>query len=797
MIRIRDVILSSTGHVDLFFQSLRALFKASLFNSQVSTRLICVMLIAGLTVVPWSSAQAFTSFVAEDIQVRGQVRIDVDRIKVLAEVEVGALVDSESADRMVRVLYRSGYFSDVAVYREGETLVIAVRERATITAFEITGNKEIPTENLNKVLKQAGLAEGQVYNDSVVAQITQELRRQYDSNGRYGAKIDTKVENLPDNRVKLAITIDEGEVATIHGINIIGNKVFSDDLLRKQINLRTHAWWRLFGSSDRYSQQALAGDLEALTSYYQNRGYLNFRIESTQVSLAPDKESLYVTVNVYEGEKYTIKAVDLDGDLILPAAELRKLIAVQPGTIFSREMATESAKRISDRLGDEGYAFAKVDPVPDIDDAAHQVSIVFRVRPGNRYYVRQINFAGNFKTEDQALRREMRQLEGAVFNGSTVTRSRTRLARLPYIEQVDVKTVPVPGVADQVDVNFEVAERSAGAFQVGVGYSSSQGVMFNANVSHSNFLGTGNRISLDFVDTEFSRNYSASYTEPYYTVDGISRTISGFYRSTSALNTVSSRYTSDSYGASLRYGLPLSEYDSLRLGGSYRHDALTVLNSSTQQIVDFVNDNGDEFSTVIAQTGWVRDTRNRTVFANQGYLHRFSVDIAVPVTDLEYYTADYSYQHYYTFNKHMIGAVNIRLGYAESYADTTDIPPYEKLFAGGINSVRGFRGSSLGPVDEYDRPIGGNFRSTGQFEVFFPTLIPESKNTRFSLFLDAGQVFPDVASFDETEFRMAAGIGFQWLTPVLGMMEFALARPIESKPGDREEPFSFTFGAAF
>ena len=763
-------------------------------NKKLLPRLTCALLLLCLSL----PALAFDAFVVQDIRVEGLKRHDIARVYRAINLNVGDRVDQDRVQQMTRDLFKTGYFSDVVFSQEGGTLVIRVVERPSIARFTVTGNKEIPSDKLLQGLRDVGLAEGRAFDRSVLEQVEQELRRQYFANGRYSVKIDTQVNEETDNRVAVAITIDEGEVATIRRINIVGNEAFSDEELLKPLSARSASWWRLFGSRDRYSQQTFAGDLETLTSFYQDRGYLNFRVESTQVSLSTDKESIYLTINVYEGPKFQVSDVALLGELVLPESQLRPLVTIRPGTTFSRQQATESAKKIAERLGDEGYAFAQVEPMTDIDEANRQVKVNLVVKPGNRYYVRNVNFRGNTTTQDQALRREMRQYEGASFAASEVARSRVRLARLPFIEQADVQARPVAGESDLVDVNFDVTERSAGAFQVGVGYSSGQGVLLNANVSHSNWFGTGNRVSLDFVTSDYSRNYSASLTQPFYTLDGVSRTISLFQRSTDSLTRVSSRFDTDTWGGSLRYGIPITEYDSIRLGGSFRSTELTILEGSTpQRIIDFVDQNGDSFNALTFDTGWVRDTRNRTVFADKGYIHRLFADIAVPVVDLEYYKLTYDYEQYFPINRYLIGSARLGVGYADSYGETTDLPPYEKFFAGGIQSVRGYQGSSLGPRDEYNNPLGGNFRTIGQFELLFPTLLGESRNTRLSLFLDAGNVFDNYEDFDAGTLRTSTGVGFQWLTPILGLLEFAIAYPMNDEPGDDTEVFSFSFGATF
>ncbi|MDY6942431.1 MAG: outer membrane protein assembly factor BamA [Pseudomonadota bacterium] len=764
----------------------------------IQLRLLKVAWAAFLLLVWAPVLSAFETFVVGDIRVQGLERLESGRVFAYVDVGIGEPLDTVRAQKLIHSLYRSGYFSDVELLRDGETLIIRVVERPTIASFSIEGNDEIPTEQLMTGLRQAGLAEGRVFDRSLLDQVERELRRQYFANGRYGVDIATEIEDVVDNRVSLSITIDEGEVATIRRINIVGNNAFDDDELLDILNLRKASVWTIFGSRDRYSQQALGGDLETLTSYYQDRGYLNFRIDSTQVSLSPDKQDIFITVNVDEGDQYRVSGVELVGDLVVPETELWPLVLVEPAGVFSRKDATESAKRIGDRLGDEGYAFADVEAVPEIDQENKAVKVNLVVRPGSRYYVRNINFQGNFATDDEALRREMRQFEGGYFSTSDVRRSRIRLARLPFVENVDVKTVPVPGSDDLVDINYDITERSAGAFQLGVGYSSGQGLLFNANVSHSNWFGTGNRVSIDFVKSDFSDNYRASLTEPYYTIDGVSRTISAFYRSTDALTNVSSRFTSDAWGGTLRYGIPVSEYDSIRLGGSYRSTQLKTNGDITPQYIrDFVRDNGEEFDTLLFETGWIRDTRNRTVFADTGYIHRLFADVGVPGLDLTYYKLNYQFQQYFSFTDKLVAAFNLDVGYGDSYDGTTDLPPYEKFFAGGISSVRGYRGASLGPRDEFGNPTGGNFKTVTQLELLLPTAFTDSRNTRLVLFVDAGNTFDGYGSFEASELRASAGIGFQWLTPILGLLEFALAYPLNDEPDDDTETFSFTFGSTF
>ena len=761
-------------------------------------RRAAVLVTAALTFGLPASSQAFEPFRIQGFEVRGLERLEPGRVYRYVELAPGDLIGQAQAQDLLHDLYASGLFSDVSLLRENGTLIIQVAERPTIAEFEISGNEEIPTEDLLDGLRQAGLAEGRVFDRSLLDQVAQELQRQYFAGGRYSVAIDTSVTELDDNRVDIAINIDEGEVTKIADINIVGNTVFSDDELREVMTLRPSSWRTLIGSRDRYSQPALAGDIEAITSYYQNRGYLNFNIDSTQVTLSPDREKIYVTINVEEGERYAVDEVDIAGELIVPEAEVRALISVDPGSTFSREQAQETANRISERLGDEGYAFAEVTPVPEVDEEFKTVDLTFVVEPGRRYYVRRMNIGGNYRTKDEVFRRELRQFEGGYFSSSAVARSRTRLARLPYVEDVQVETVPVPGTDDMVDVNYEIVERSSGSFQVGVGYSSGQGALFNTAVTQTNFLGTGNRVSVEFIRSEFAQSYSAALTEPYWTNTGISRTISAFYRETDSLTNVSSRFNSDSYGLAYGLGLPLSEFDRVRFGTTYRFTELRTSEDRTpDQILQFVEDNGDEFDTVGLESGWIRDTRDRLLFASRGYLSRIGAEVAVPLADLEFYKLNYQYLQYVPIFGSLIGSVGLDVGYGEALGGTSDLPPYEKYFGGGINSVRGYQTASLGPEDEFGNPIGGNFEFTLQSELLLPTPFIDARNQRVVLFVDAGNIFEEPGDFDAGELRAATGIGYEWFTPILGLLKFAIAYPLNDEDDDDTELFAFTFGTSF
>ncbi|HYW03189.1 MAG TPA: outer membrane protein assembly factor BamA [Gammaproteobacteria bacterium] len=763
----------------------------SIFRDLRGRGLVCLLLalFAG-------SAYAFQPFVIKHIRVEGLQRIEKGTVFNYMDVGVGDTLDQSKAQGVIRSLYNTGFFSDVELERQGDTLIVKVKERPTISSFSISGNKSIKTDKLKKALTKVGLAQGRVFNRSLLDQVEQELRRQYYSNGKYGVKIHTDIKHEVDNRVSLAIKIHEGQVATIRKINIVGNHVFSDSTLKDQMKLTTPGLFTWYTKNDRYSRQALSGDLQSIQSYYQDRGYVNMRVESTQVSLSPDKKSIYITINIHEGSRYKVGNVNLAGDLILPRKQLRKFIDIRPGAVFSRQKATQAGKQISQRLGEEGYAFANVNPIPEIDQKNKTVKLTFYVEPGNRFYVRHVNFSGNEKTDDYVLRREMRQFESGIFNGSAVKRGRTRLTRLPFVESAKVNTKRVPGSDDKVDVNYDVKERSAGSFQVGVGYSGSQGALLNASVSHSDFLGTGDRVSLRADRSHYTDLYSFSLTQPYYTLNGISRTISAFYRRTSALTQVSSSFTTKTYGGTVSFGIPISEYDNVNLGLGYQYTDVFTSPVSPLQVEQFVHDNGNRLDSVQLQMGVSRDTRDRTIFPDRGYLHSLSTTVAVPPGDLRYVLAQYRYQQMLPINKYLLGESDNTLAWGHAYGRTTDVPPWQKYFGGGMGTVRGFQPSYLGPRDQFNNPVGGDVLVSSQNSLFFPRLF-KSHNMRFGVFFDAGNVYARARDFKFRRLRTSVGLTFQWLTPVVGLMQFSLAHPINTSPNDQTQVFGFTFGSSF
>jgi len=744
-------------------------------------------------------AWAFESFTIIKIRAEGLQRLELGTILTYLPLSVGDQMTDAAARQAIRSLYGSGLFSDVEVERDGDELVIKVKERPAIASFKIEGNEKIGGDDLNKSLKDVGLTEGELFKRALLDSVEQELRRQYYANGYYDVAIDAKVNDLPNNRVDLNIKVTEGPVTKIKDINLIGNKAFKSDVLLEQLKLKTTNWIP-FQSTDRYSKQQLGGDLETLTSYYQDRGYLQFNVPSVQVALSPDKKDIYISIAVEEGSIYKVKGHRFSGEIILNEKFLDKLTGTKDGSIFSRKEATETGNRIEGALADIGYAFAKVTPVPEVDEPNKQVSINYFIEPGKRTYVRRINFTGHTGTNDETLRREMRQLEAAPFSKSAVERSRARLARLPYIEEAEVDTKPVPGSDDLVDVNFKVKERAPGSIQFGVGYSGSQGFLINAAITNTNFLGTGNRVQLSADTSTFTRSVNVSLTDPYFTQDGISQTVSAFYRSSQSVVRFSSGFDTNVVGGDLTYGIPLSEFTSLRIGGGLSQTAVkTFPNVSSDEVLRFVIRNGTSFTQYQLRTGIARDTRNRTFFASSGSLSRLNLDIAVPGSDLTFYNLNFTQEQYFQLPFHFFAETNATVGYVDSYGSTKDVPPYENYFAGGATTVRGYRDGTLGPRDfPNNNPFGGKLRTTAQTDLVIPLpVVSDNKTTRASVFFDIGNVYAKPGDFSFSTLRQSAGVSFSFFTPVLGLLTLSYAIPLNNRPNDETQAFQINFGTGF
>lgn len=738
-------------------------------------------------------------FVISDIIIEGNERIDLGTILNYIPVRNrDRFVLAEDSGRVLRALFDTGLFSDVIVKRRGSnTLVVEVAERPAIGSITIDGNKKVDTEELRKSLRQADIALGRVYNRSILETVERELRRVYFSSGNYGSQIDIDVTDLERNRVALSINITEGAVARIEHINIVGNNAYDDatllDLLQsseKKLNP--------FSSADEYSQVKLAADIETLRSFYQDRGYIRFDIDSTQVSISPDKRDIYIVINIREGERYKLRDIDIEGSVDIPLEELRALITVQSGDVFARKDIVRSSTAINDRLGQDGYAFAEVDVLPDIDDETRDVGLTFAITPGKRVYVRRITFTGQYKTRDEVLRREMRQLEGSRFSPALVNRSRVRLQRLAFMQSVSIRTPRVPGTDDQVDLEITVQEGQSGSFSAGLGYGSDGGTTVNLAFQQDNLFGTGESLQFSFDNSNTTRQLSLSFRDPYFTDDGISRTVSAFIRETDTSNqSATSRYLASTRGANVRFGVPLSEFSTFRVGLGYERTELGTTVESPDEIITFVEDEGDIFNIYDLNLGFTFDTRNRTVFATDGAINRFSLELAVPGSDYTYYKLGYGFEYFQAITERYTFSTTLRLDSGFGYGDYDRLPFFNRYYAGGVRTLRGYRTGSLGPQDSKENAAGGDYRTLGTVEVIFPPpFVEEPGATRLSVFTDFGNVYDTTDSFDVDEFRGSYGVAFVWLSPV-GPLTFSLANPYNDQEGDKKQRFQFTIGSIF
>lgn len=762
-------------------------------------------------------------FTVSDIRVNGLQRVSAGSVFAALPLNVGEPVDQRRLAEATRSLFKTGFFEDIQLSRDGDVLIVTLLERPSISSLEISGNKAISKDDLLKGLKQSGLAEGEIFQQATLEGVRNELQRQYVAQGRYSATIETEIIPQPRNRVALKINVTEGSVASIKHINVVGNKVFDHDELTDLFELKTKNWLSFFRNDDKYAREKLSGDLERLRSYYFDRGYINMDITSTQVSITPDKKHVYVTVNVDEGEQFSIREVKLSGDLKVPEEEIRALLLSRKGQVFSRQVMTTTSELITRRLGNEGYTFANVNGIPETHDD-NSVSLTYVVDPGKRAYVNRINFRGNTKTTDEVLRREMRQMEGGWASTYLIDQSKTRLERLGYFKEVNVETPQVPGTDDQIDVNYSVEEQPSGSITASVGFAQNAGLILGGSISQSNFLGTGNKVSLGLTRSEYQSNYNFSFVDPYWTVDGVSLGYNAFYRSTDydKLDVVSS-YSVDSLGGGLNIGYPISETARLNFGLSAQQDKLKTSRLTVDEIMEFVDKEGKNYTNFKASAGWSESTLNRGMMATRGYSQSLVLETTVPGSDLSFYRLDYSGQIFAPLSTNYTLRFHTDLGYAESYGSTSELPFYEHYYAGGFNSVRGFKDSSLGPrstpssgkygnqidPDKDNLPFGGNVLIQGGVELLFPMpFVKDQRSLRTVLFWDVGNVFDTSCSSaqksrDESgcgikydNLASSVGVGLTWVT-ALGPLSFSLGVPVKKPDNADTQVFQFSLGQTF
>ncbi|PCJ30255.1 MAG: outer membrane protein assembly factor BamA [Moraxellaceae bacterium] len=759
------------------------------------------------------------TFIVKDIRIEGLQRLSLGAVFNVLPVSVGDEVGSRALANAAHALFSTGNFQDIQIARDGDILVIGVSERPSITSIELDGNKSIDTDNLLGGLSQAGLSEGSVFQRATLDRIKLELERQYISQGRYAARVTPEVTPLPRNRVSIKIAIKEGDVATISGIDIVGNHLFDDEELIDLFELKKTHFTSFFKGDDKYSKERLSGDLENLKSYYLDRGYVNFRLESTQVSVTPDKTEVYIAVNISEGEQFKVRDVKLSGDLKVDENDLKRLLLVAEGQIFSRQLVTLTNELITKRLGNEGYMFANVNGVPTVNNDDTTVSLTFYVDPGKRVYVRRINFFGNTKTRDSVLRREMRQMEGAWANGRLIERSKSRLERLGFFKGVTIETPKVAGETDQVDVNYSVEEQPSGSIGASLGYQESSGFVFGANVSQSNFLGTGNRVSFALNKTDTRVSYNFSFVDPYFTIDGVSRGYSVYFQETEIDegNNLSS-WATDRFGGSLTFGYPISETQRLNFGVGYENTKVYASARSSLDVHQFIhydyldsaNTQNESFDTVSLNGSWSSSTLNRGVFATRGASQSLSMEVSVPSSELEFYKVKYNGQIYFPLMKTWALRFNSDIGYGDGYGDDSRLPFYENFYAGGFGSVRGYEDRSVGPKERQSsedfgdpNPFGGNLLIEGSIELIFPIpFVKDKRSVRTLFYLDGGNVFDTHRRGEEglevtaENFRYSVGVGLSWITGI-GPLTFSLSRPIKDQDEDDTKAFQFSLGKPF
>lgn len=846
------------------------------------------------------------SFRVNDIRLEGLQRVSAGTVFAALPVQIGDDMDSVAIRTATRSLFRTGYFEDIQIGRDGGVLVISVKERPAISEIEIEGNKAIKTEDLMKGMTDNGLSEGQIFKQATLEGLTQELERQYVAQGRYSASVEAEVIELPRNQVKLQLTVDEGSVASIKHINIVGNSQFSDEELNELFELKTTGWLSWLNSNDRYSKEKLTGDLERLESHYLDRGYLKFAIDSTQVSLSPEKEAVYITVNITEGEIYKVSEVELAGDPVVPEEQIKRLFLLREGQTFSQVLMTTTSDYITRRLGNEGYTFAEVRGIPETDEEEKTVKVTFFMEPGKRAYVRRIDFRGNTKTTDEVLRREMRQMEGGSASTARIESSKVRLERLGFFKEVTVDTQEVPGTSDQVDVEYTVEEQPSGSIGASLGFAQGSGLVLGANIQQNNWFGSGKKVGFNVSTSTYQTVYSFNYTDPYFTPEGVSRGFNVFFRERDFEEVNVSSYTTDSFGGSVNFGYPISEIERLNFGLGYTNIAIETGSQAVQEIIGsprlfegsvylnehislddyndilagdkdacvtcdadvdplttrnisapvnildsqlvaspdgWIDENGDNFDILTLNASWRKSTLNRGRLATRGSSQSLAFELSLPGGDLEYYKLTYTGQYFRPLTRSLTLRLRTKLGYADAYGDTTELPFFENFYSGGFGSVRGFKRNTLGPRatpaevytttaydsdadgtndhilyvlgadgqlisssrNDDDDPFGGNILIEGSAEILFPMpFIKDQRSLQSAFFIDAGNVFDtdcgenqkNCYDVDLSSLSVAAGIGVTWITG-FGPLTFSVAKALKENEFDDTEFFQFSLGTAF
>ncbi|MCC7311586.1 MAG: outer membrane protein assembly factor BamA [Sulfuritalea sp.] len=778
-------------------------------------------LLAGLVLALLArTALAFDAFQIKDIRVEGIQRTEAGTVFSYLPVKVGDTMTDEKAAAAIKALFATGFFKDVRLEIEGQVLVVVLEERPAIASLEFAGLKAFKPEDLKKGLRDVGLAESRIFDRAMVERAEQELKRQYLAQGYYAVQVTTTITPLERNRVGINFAVVEGDIAKIKQINIVGAGAFKESDLLDLMVLRSPNWLTWYTKNDQYSKQKLSGDIETLRSYYLNRGYLEFNVESTQVSISPEKQDIYITINISEGEKYAISSVKLAGQLLVPEDELTKLVRIKPGEVFSRENMTETTKAISERLGNDGYAFANVNAAPELDKEKRQVAFTIFIDPGRRVYVRRINVTGNTKTRDEVIRREMRQSEAGWYDGAKINKSRTRVDRLGYFEEVTVETPPVPGTTDQVDMDLKVKEKPTGNLSLGAGFSSAENFTLSSSISQQNLFGSGKHLSLQISTSKSNQVYSISHTDPYFTVDGVSQGFDLYVRNIDTESLDVADYSSESFGGGLRWGVPIGEDDYINFGLSYDHTKInditrnctTIDPNTSLQYQRYVCEYGNTTDTFLTTFGWQKDERDSVIFPTSGRLRKAIAEVSLPGSTVSYYRASYQHLQFFPLIERgkLTLALNGEVGIGRTYGGDEVLPFFKNYYAGGIGSVRGFESGSLGPRDPISNDaVGGDTRLVANAELMFP--VPGmglDKSLRMSIFVDAGNVWgpakgiasarvkDNSTSFSLSDLRYSAGLAVSWNSP-FGPLKFSYGNPFDTNKNDDIQRLQFQMGSSF
>ena len=762
------------------------------------------LLMAGLVATNVDAA----SFIIKNIQIDGLQGISKDTVLSYLPIQTGQRFDSSQSDEIIRNLYKTGFFNNIQVSQQGSALLIKVAERPVVGSLVVTGNKEIPKDKLNTVLQQLGLIQGRIFDLSVLERVKKSLETEYDNMGKYNAIVSTSVTPEANSRVAIKIDISEGLNVQVKDIQIIGNHVFSTRKLTNEMTLSTHHFWSFITRGDQYTRDKLDSSIEALESYYLDHGYYQFKVNSTQATLTPDKKFVYLVFHVTEGPVYTFSNYQLTGNLVLPETKLRDLIQLKSGSVFSRQAIRDASEAITRALGNMGYAFANVNAVPEVNEKTKQISLTFYVDPGNRVYIHRINMNGNIKTRDEVLRRVMHQMEGSVVVTDDIKEAERQLNLTGFFDKVDVETAPVPGAPDQVDINYKVKEAPSAQAMAGIGYGT-DGLVVNAALNQPNFLGTGNSLGLNFNNSTFSTLYSINYNNPYYTLDGVSRGFTLYAQRTTPNRVNISYYATDSYGIGVNYGIPLSaKGDTLQLGATYQRILIHLGSQASTQVNNFVEKNGNNFNQVLLNLGWMRNGLDKAFFPTKGLYQDAGIQFGLPGgagdSSLEYFKLNYDIKYYHPITESFILTASGGLGYGNGIGSTKGLPFFANYFAGGIGyagQVRGYAANSIGPQDSNGNALGGNIMTAGSVGIIFPNFISPDR-LRTTAFVDAGNVRSTQAKALSGNaagpLRYSTGLAIDWRVPVLNViMNVSLAKALNSQPGDQTEFFQFNLGTSF